>query len=67
MNTHSRTQVNPMQTSLKVQCCVCHRYRENGDWVHEPNPPVARVSHTYCPRCLSLMGWPRQSPDPQAP
>lgn len=38
---------------MKVQCCVCNKIREDGQWVAAA--PVTQddaVSHGYCPTCL---------------
>lgn len=36
---------------MKVQCCVCARVREGGEWNHRSTPLEGEVTHTYCPQC----------------
>lgn len=39
---------------MVVQCCVCHKVRENGKWLkpsEAPNPELC--SHGYCPVCAA--------------
>ena len=33
-----------------VQCCVCQRIHEEGQWRNDP-PGSESVTHTYCPKC----------------
>lgn len=37
-----------------VQCCVCHRVRDEGDWVESLAVlDQSKISHGYCPRCAA--------------
>jgi len=39
-------------SKMLVQCCVCHKVRnENNKWVVSIVPSDAVVSHTYCEEC----------------
>jgi hypothetical protein len=38
---------------MVIQCCVCEKIREDGQWAHNPAARLReRVSHSYCPHCL---------------
>ena len=34
-----------------VQCCYCHKYKDEGIWKYIAIKPVA-VSHSICPDCI---------------
>ena len=38
--------------SVVTQCCVCRRYKVNGEWVTVA-PDADCVSHTYCIDCAT--------------
>ena len=42
---------------MTVQCCVCKRIREGGQWLEwaDNSFPERNVSHTYCPLCAAGM------------
>ena len=37
---------------MTIQCCVCQRVRERGQWKDQVPERDGLVSHTYCPKCL---------------
>lgn len=38
---------------MTVQCCKCKKVRSSREWIRSEAPLPERVSHTYCPDCLS--------------
>lgn len=42
---------------MHVQCCVCKKFKKNEEWMETPSHSQefreAKISHTYCPHCLS--------------
>ena len=40
---------------MKVQCCVCKKVREGGQWDYPAQalPSELEVSHGYCPECAA--------------
>jgi hypothetical protein len=36
---------------MNVQCCVCAKVRDGGEWIHRGAPLAGEVTHTYCPQC----------------
>ncbi len=38
---------------MTIQCCMCHRVRQDSDWlrVRDPASVSRTASHTFCPRC----------------
>ena len=41
--------------AVRVQCCVCKRFRKGNQWVSEKAAPGSDkdVSHGYCPTCAA--------------
>lgn len=37
---------------MSIQCCVCKKVHEKGEWHHASPAKNSKVSHTYCPECL---------------
>ncbi len=37
---------------MNIQCCVCKRVKENGQWQHATGTAHSHYSHSYCPECL---------------
>jgi len=38
---------------MKQQCCVCKKLRQENEWIRSKEPITEKLSHTYCPACLS--------------
>ncbi|MEK7653517.1 MAG: hypothetical protein AAB358_03490 [Patescibacteria group bacterium] len=37
---------------MKVQCCYCKKFRQDGEWGEDPRPESKEdVSHGICPPC----------------
>ncbi len=39
---------------MVLVCCVCHRVKQDGDWVDKSVPEGELASHGYCPDCASI-------------
>lgn len=38
---------------MQVICCVCQKTKNQNGWGKKMDGAGAKVSHGYCPRCLS--------------
>ena len=37
---------------MEIQCCKCHRVRQEGGWDWSVALSERRISFSYCPECL---------------
>ena len=40
---------------MTVQCCVCKRIRDEGQWTKREDLGNGMISHTYCPQCKEVV------------
>lgn len=37
---------------MTIQCCVCKKVKDDGQWVRDAAKHPSAMTHTYCPHCL---------------